>query len=432
MAVHSAKPLPLSSRCRCSLRTLPMLRLRSVCVCSFVVAVAATAVSLGIGAPSGATPHPAWVLVPASMLQRRHTHTQQWCKWSWPGLQHSGGLFAGIIATCSSRAALAVVNCASCARDSMQATITSAAPFGRYPQLDLEAFSGQVEVLNHEPPMWFIRDFISREDCEALILEGREEKRPKKIYQGSDVVFDEKRLQPLVLVPPLCSCGSLLFNDGDPVAGVLALCVAAATVLLLKQVVRWCYSKILAAGGKGGARFLGSKWQLGPPLEPKSPMTRAAAEGPRERLLERVQRLCQLPNVKYLEPPFLTRYRSGEGQSAHVDSRSRPGPEATDEERAAFKALGGQRMVQCLCYLNDVDINLHGGATCFQEAMGNLRVKPEAGSALVFCTAFADGQEDMRMVHSAEAIKDPTGRTEKWIVPVWSLEGEHADWQQWM
>lgn len=204
-----------------------------------------------------------------------------------------------------------------------------------------------------------------------------------------------------------------------------AFALAGVAVAGLKEGVRWYSETVAAAGGRGGARFTGSKWQLGPSL-PGGP-----AEGARKRLLEGVRRLCGLPGIQWMEPPFLTRYKLGEGQAAHLDSRGRPEPGAEGPELAAFERIGGQRTVQCLCYLNDVNIETCGGATSFlHKALAGLRVQPVAGSALVFCTAFANGDEDVRMVHCAEPLRG-SKEVEKWIVPVWSLEQKHHDWDQW-
>jgi len=295
---------------------------------------------------------------------------------------------------------------------------------GRYPSLNLDAVHGSVQLLHQEPPVWLIKNFLTAEDCNALIEEGRKGLRPEKVYEGSFVVFDEERLKPLVVAAPLCALVSWAFH-GDVLAATTAFALAGAAVFGLKEFIRWYSETVAAAGGKGGARFTGTKWQLGPSI-PGGP-----AEGARERLLERVCRLCGIPGIQWMEPPCITRYKLGESQAAHLDSRERPEPGSDKAEVAAFERIGGQRIVQCLCYLNDVDIDTNGGATSFlHEALAGLRVQPVAGSALVFCTAFADGEEDVRMVHCAEPLHG-SKEVEKWIVPVWSLEQRHQDWHQW-
>lgn len=299
----------------------------------------------------------------------------------------------------------------------------SALPSKSHPTLNFAPFGDNVTKLREDPPMWLIDNFVSKGDCEALIQEGQDGSLPGKVYEGSFVLFDEERLKPLILVPFLCAAASFNFHDSDYSAGFIAFIASLAAIALLKELVRWFMGNVAGGNGRGGAHFLGQKWQLGPPL----PNTRAASA--RNRLFQRVTQLCCVKNSLHLEPPFLTRYQDGEGQSTHVDTRERPHPGDSAEVQSSFWAAGGQRMVQCLCYLNSVDIEKHGGATCFHsEALGNFKVEPKVGRALVFCTAFADGQEDLRMVHSAEPLRGPV---EKWVVPVWSLEAEHSGWNEW-
>lgn len=128
----------------------------------------------------------------------------------------------------------------------------------------------------------------------------------------------------------------------------------------LREVVRWYVSEIASANGRGGARFSGLKWQLGPLLPGE-----IETEGARGRLLSRVQALCGVTR-QYLEPPFLTLYRQGDGQGQHVDSKELPNDSWSAKDFKAFEANGKQRMVQCLCYLNSVDLQ-HGGATVFHH-----------------------------------------------------------------
>ena len=70
-------------------------------------------------------------------------------------------------------------------------------------------------------------------------------------------------------------------------------------------------------------------------------------------------------------------------QKAHLDARYScdMGPE--------FIESGGQRMVQCLVYLNDIGSSDKGGSTAFHHsALKGLRVRPQAGMALIFFPSF--------------------------------------------
>ncbi|CAK9036766.1 unnamed protein product [Durusdinium trenchii] len=238
---------------------------------------------------------------------------------------------------------------------------------GRYPQLHFEALSEvHVEQLHVEPPVWRLRGFLSKEDCQQLIEEGRSGLRPEKVYTKSRVLFDEKKTQPVAFVSPLLASGAYVFHDGDLFWTCGAFVAGLLSTILLRELVRWYVTEVASANGRGGARFRGLKWQLGPLLPGET-----ETEGARARLLDRAQALCAVPDRQFLEPPFLTCYRQGDGQSLHVDSKELPNDKWSPQDKANFEASGGQRMVQCLVYLNDVAPE-HGGATAFHhEAMAS-------------------------------------------------------------
>merc|ERR1712187_435919 len=107
----------------------------------------------------------------------------------------------------------------------------------------------------------------------------------------------------------------------------------------------------------------------------------------------------------------------GGGQAAHSDAY----PPAEPGKLGEYLAGGGQRLVQCLVYLNDVP-KKDGGSTKFHhETLNGLEVQPKKGSALVFFPAFEDGTEDLRMVHSGETY---LGEEAKWIVPTWLRQSD--------
>jgi prolyl 4-hydroxylase len=77
--------------------------------------------------------------------------------------------------------------------------------------------------------------------------------------------------------------------------------------------------------------------------------------------------------------------------------------------------MGGQRLAQCVVYLNTLPQEA-GGATRFHHpALGGLSVQPRQGDALLFFSASAGGAPDYRMTHSGE----PVLRGEKWILNTW-------------
>jgi len=305
------------------------------------------------------------------------------------------------------------------------ATKSGSSP-AKYPALALDRLGQSVSVLRDEPPVYMVHGVLTQQDCETLMQLGRDGMRPEVTYTSSVVVFDEDRTKPLFFVPPLAAVLEYFLRDGDLLAVLAGFVATSLGIIALREGVRWYLQSEGAVEGRGGARFTGTKWQLNRSATPAAPP--AEADLVAARLFERVGHALGAPGVRHLEPPLLTRYREGEGQAEHIDANVRPAPGADDEARRGFDAKGGQRVVQCLVYLNDLDIDRDGGATSFTRGkLAGLRVRPEAGGALVFCTAFADGEEDARMVHCAEPLK---GEVEKWIVPIWRVETEHAGWHK--
>lgn len=87
--------------------------------------------------------------------------------------------------------------------------------------------------------------------------------------------------------------------------------------------------------------------------------------------------------------------------------------------RVCVMQVGGQRLAQCLVYLNTLSTK-HGGGTKFHHPLfRGLTVSPVQGDALMFFTAWQDGQEDARMVHSGEKV---LGDGEKWIINTWACQ----------
>mmetsp|Transcript_83738 Transcript_83738/g.240686 ORF Transcript_83738/g.240686 Transcript_83738/m.240686 type:complete len:392 (-) Transcript_83738:410-1585(-) len=296
----------------------------------------------------------------------------------------------------------------------------------KYPALALDRLGQSVSVLRDEPPVYMVHGVLTQQDCETLMQLGRDGMRPEVTYTSSVVVFDEDRTKPLFFVPPLAAVLEYFLRDGDLLAVLAGFVATSLGIIALREGVRWYLQSEGAVEGRGGARFTGTKWQMNRSATAATPP--AEADLVAARLFERVGLALGAPGVRHLEPPLLTRYREGEGQAEHIDANVRPAPGADDEAKRGFDAKGGQRVVQCLVYLNDLDIDRDGGATAFTRGkLAGLRVRPEAGGALVFCTAFADGEEDARMVHCAEPLK---GEVEKWIVPIWRVETEHAGWHK--
>ena len=117
------------------------------------------------------------------------------------------------------------------------------------------------------------------------------------------------------------------------------------------------------------------------------------------------------------DPVTVTRYRSGEYQTKHLDARL---PHQINRNKAYMKS-GGQRIAQLICYLQTPT---SGGETrFFGPAFGGLAVPPQKGTALVFPTATSDGLADERYLHSGEPVTAGT----KYIIGTWLMEAQRTD-----
>ena len=108
---------------------------------------------------------------------------------------------------------------------------------------------------------------------------------------------------------------------------------------------------------------------------------------------------------EHFEAPVLTRYQEGEKFALHGDATGARGAEWADE--------GGQRVVTCILYLNDVP---EGGRTVFDQA--GISVAPRQGDACVFFPSHhASKEPDPLTTHYSDRAVD-----DKWIVQVFERE----------
>ncbi|CAG9466945.1 unnamed protein product [Pedinophyceae sp. YPF-701] len=294
----------------------------------------------------------------------------------------------------------------------------------RYPYID-QSYPG-LQVLNEEPPVYLIRNFLSEAHCDALRAAAVEGVLPEIQYDNS-VHLDAAKLRLLApiavlgAVPPALHAAEAGASTAQILAaGGQALGIAAAGMFVLTRVV------VLAVQASiGGKIFSGSKWTTRE-LRAATPEAgsdeagvqrnalRANAIAARAAFVDAYTRLIDTPE-SHLEEPMVTRYQEGDYQLTHIDART-----AGDmgEDMEAFMARGGQRLVQCVCYLSGDDEGT-GGATSFDHpCMEGLKVAPTRGSALVFFPAFRDGRSDDRMTHSGQRVDSG----EKWIVNSWACE----------
>ena len=301
-----------------------------------------------------------------------------------------------------------------------------------YPWIDRQ-FPG-LEVVHEDPPVFVVRDFLSPEQCRAVVEAAESRSLPPVAYDNS-VHLDLSRLRALPLLVAVGSCipaRHALEGAGDLAAaaqafgasfalgcaGAAALAVAAtrAVELSIGGAVftgsKWSATALLAQDGAPGGRARAAAAAGGGEAAGGVAGRHPVAAGGVRDFVDKAAGLLALP-ASHLEPPLVTRYGPGEQQRVHLDARP-----AGDLERGAFADTGGQRLAQVVVYLRSPR---GGGHTRFHhDALGGLSVPPTAGDALVFFPAFADGACDLRMAHSG----DPVEEGEKWILNTWACERE--------
>lgn len=108
------------------------------------------------------------------------------------------------------------------------------------------------------------------------------------------------------------------------------------------------------------------------------------------------------------------RYLKGQYQLQHIDARPKGDSQGAEE----FMRQGGQRLVQCVVYLDSLEPSQGGGTEFHHSSVKQLVVQPERGAALVFFPAFRDGEVDPRMTHSGQTVLEG----EKWIINTWATQ----------
>jgi len=308
------------------------------------------------------------------------------------------------------------------------------ANLARYPPFDT-CFPG-IEMLSEEPPVFLVHDFLSSDECDALRTAAEKEVLRRVEYSGSFVLLDREKLRPL---PFLCLTSAIpsiikgLENGADmpdtAIKVAESVTIAAAAMLGLLKVIPWSIEQALNRLG-GGAVFTGTKWATDS-LDRLSQSRGEEEEGPAaaaavaySEFLNRTSKLLQIPDDKHqLERPTVTRYSSGEFQRIHTDARP-PVPanalyttaETEREENKGecesgktmidflillrtlmyaygdkgdpdgleeFLANGGQRLAQCIVYLNSLSEDQEGQTAFHDKELGGLEVTPKKVHPLV-------------------------------------------------
>lgn len=257
-----------------------------------------------------------------------------------------------------------------------------------------------LQRVHGEPaPVYIIPDFLSGDECEALIDACGTLPEVRYIeHEEKKFSIGWLKAAPSLSLLALASATALSLGAGySPSEALLATSGAVIGVCGLAHGV-----STLVANSDRVQIFTGTKWDASGHHAEKLFLARAGAlfgHMPRDRF----------------EPVTVTRYKEGEYQRKHVDARL----DAMRDE--AFGSTGlGQRIAQVIVYLRSPEAGgetaFHGDA--FSEWRPRAEVQPVAGQALVFPTATLDGVPDERYVHSGEAVK----RGEKWIVGTWLVQ----------
>ncbi|PSC76020.1 alpha beta-hydrolase [Micractinium conductrix] len=273
-----------------------------------------------------------------------------------------------------------------------------------------------LEQVHAEPPVYIAHDFLSADDCAALRRAAEAGQLPYLAYDNA-VLVDTHRL---LLLLPVVAAGAgfdawqaLLAHSGAGGGGDAAVTAAALAAAAGPALLHWSAGVgLLVAAALGGMRafvggrvFTGTKWTAAQ-LDPSHPAAPAFA-----RFLSRTSVLLGAPADR-LEPPTVTRYRRGEYQRKHFDAR----PDGDPAGLKQFLEAGGQRLVQVVVYLNEVE---GGGGTRFHHPLfRGLTIEPRQGDALLFFPAYADGRFDVRMAHSGQ----PVEAGQKFILNTWCCQ----------
>lgn len=135
-----------------------------------------------------------------------------------------------------------------------------------------------------------------------------------------------------------------------------------------------------------------------------------------EELSLRVAEVVGVP-LEYAESLQVIYYGETQEYAPHFDAW-----DATTERGRRCMARGGQRMLTCLLYLNDVE---EGGGTCFPKL--DMEVRAKKGRMLLFHNCHKG-----RSIRHSDSLHGgmPVVKGEKWACNFWFRETEYQDPEQ--
>jgi len=271
----------------------------------------------------------------------------------------------------------------------------------------------QVHILSRDPLVYEIPNLLSKAECEAYqrYVISQEHTRPMTRSNPPDVSLDVSKLWPLPFLSLLAGVPPYLrlLQQQQQQGGHDNLAAALHNPLSLSSIAQAVVPNILLALSAMAALAWGVVVPLLRRQSNQSSRTSVAVALNQEKdtdfvrpLVERV--VAATPNNHpwwCWEAPVVTRYDPGAVFARHGDASPTRGSE--------WKDAGGQRVVTCICYLNDVTAG--GGETYFDQL--DLAVQPAAGKALFFFPADRETwKADDRTTHESIA---PVAN-DKWIV----------------
>jgi len=255
--------------------------------------------------------------------------------------------------------------------------------------------TSRVRVLSRDPLVYEVPELLSKDECEAYRQYVSDSGRPMTRSNPPDVSLDISKLWALPLlalgagVPPYLR---LLQRDNVPSLSSIVQAVVPNVFIALLVMAALAWLVVLPLVRQQSNQSSRTSVAAALNLEEDVDFVRP--------LVERVSTASKDHPWQCWEAPVVTQYEPGAIFARHGDASPTRGSE--------WAQMGGQRVVTCICYLNEVAAG--GGETCFDKL--DLAVKPEAGKALIFFPADAETwKADDRTSH--ESLPPAS---DKWIV----------------
>lgn len=268
------------------------------------------------------------------------------------------------------------------------------------------------EILSEDPKVLVVRNFMSSEECDALIKNAisidSDDSNERKLTTSNPpkVSLTVEKLWPLPFLclasglPPISRLLSEANGEDIPLDQIISVSLPNIQIASLVTItlIFGIFFVIEKISSKSSRTSVSMAFNLAQDIPIIQSLVLKACE------------ITNIPNFSYknFEAPVITRYDSGAVFGLHNDASPNLGQE--------WKDLGGQRVVTVIIYLSDV--NDGGGETYFDYL--NLTVKPEKGKALVFYPASLENlNADDRTTHESKITRDDT----KWIIQLFGRVG---------